>query len=141
MLSNTLFRRIEWGDCDPAGIVFNPNFFSFFDHGTTMLYEAAGLPKQDMLKLYGIAGCPLVATNAQFKAPCRYGDEVEITSSIADVRKSSFDIRHELKKDGTLCVEGFETRVWTAKDPETGKLKSSPIPADVVARFRGEPAK
>ena len=24
LLSNKLTRRIEWGDCDPAGIVFNP---------------------------------------------------------------------------------------------------------------------
>ena len=138
MLSNTLKRRIEWGDCDPAGIVFNPNFFSYFDHCVTMLYEAAGLPKQEMGARYGIAGCPLVAANAQFKAPCRYGDEIEIASSIAEIRKSSFDIAHALTKDGALCVEVRETRVWTQKDPETGKLKSTPIPADVVARFRGE---
>ncbi len=138
MLSNTLIRQIEWGDCDPAGIVFNPNFFAFFDHGTTMLYEAAGFPKQQMLATFGIAGCPLVKTSAEFKAPCRFGDEVQITSAIADVRTSSFDIRHELRKDGRLCVTGFETRVWTAKDPETGSLKSAPIPAEVAARFRGE---
>lgn len=138
MLSNTLARQIEWGDCDPAGIVFNPNFFAFFDHGTTMLYAAAGFPKQEMLVTFGIAGCPLVKTSAEFKAPCRFGDEVEITSTIEELRRSSFDIRHELRKGGTLCVEGFETRVWTARDPETGTLKSAPIPAEVAARFRGE---
>lgn len=138
MLSNTLKRRIEWGDCDPAGIVFNPNFFSFFDHATTMLYEAAGWPKQVMLEKFGVAGCPLVATSAQFKAPCRFGDDIEITSSIVEIRNSSFDIRHELSKDGRICVEGSETRVWTARDPETGKLKSTPIPGEVAARFRAK---
>lgn len=137
MLSNTLKRRIEWGDCDPAGIVFNPNFFAFFDHGTTMLYEAAGWPKQVMLEKFGVAGCPLVATSAQFKAPCRFGDDVAIASSIVEVRNSSFDIRHELTKDGTVCVVGSETRVWTARDPETGKLRSGTIPEEVVARFSG----
>lgn len=64
MLTNKLRRRIEWGHCDPAGIVFNPNFFSFFDHGTTMLYEAAGWPKHVMKELFGIVGCPLVETRA-----------------------------------------------------------------------------
>jgi 4-hydroxybenzoyl-CoA thioesterase len=137
MLSNTLTRRIEWGDCDPAGIVFNPNFFSFFDHGTTMLYEAAGWPKQFMLEKFGAAGCPLVETRATFKAPCRYGDDVAITSTIADIRNSSFDIRHELVKDGKLCVEGFETRVWTVRDPAPGRLKSAAIPEEVAKRFRG----
>ena len=138
MLSNTLSRRIEWGDCDPAGIVFNPNFFAFFDHGTTMLYEAAGWPKQVMLEKFGAAGCPLVNTQAAFKAPCRYGDDVTIVSSIADIRNSSFDIRHELFHGEKLCVEGFETRVWTTRDPETGRLGSAPIPEEVASRFRAE---
>lgn len=138
MLSNTVERRIEWGDCDPAGIVFNPNYFSFFDHCTTMLYEAAGWPKQIMVQKFGIVGCPLVDTRAKFLAPCSFGDEVSITSTVAEVRNSSFDIRHELSKAGKLCVEGFETRVWAGKDPETGRLKSTPLPPEVVARFRGE---
>jgi 4-hydroxybenzoyl-CoA thioesterase len=138
MLSNTLSRRIEWGDCDPAGIVFNPNFFSFFDHGTTMLYEAAGWPKPVMVEKFGIAGCPLVETRAKFMAPCRYGDDVTITSTIVEIRNSSFDIQHELMKDGKLCVEGHETRVWTRKDPETGRLRSAPLPPEVVARFGSE---
>jgi 4-hydroxybenzoyl-CoA thioesterase len=28
---------IEWGHCDPAGIVFNSRFFEFFDWGTWTL--------------------------------------------------------------------------------------------------------
>ena len=137
MLSNTLSRRVEWGDCDPAGIVFNPQFFRWFDHGTTMLYEAAGWPKQEMLAHFGAAGCPLVDTRATFKAPCRYGDDIEITSEIAQIKDRSFDIRHTLRKGDTVCVEGFETRVWTVKGPEGG-LKSAPLPEDLVIRFRGE---
>ena len=33
--------QIEWGHCDPAGIVFNSRFFEFFDHSTWLLMEAA----------------------------------------------------------------------------------------------------
>ncbi len=137
MLQNTQMRRVEWGDCDPAGIVFNPQFFRWFDHGTTLLYEAAGWPKQEMLALFGGVGCPLVDTRATFKAPCRYGDDVTITTEIVAVKERSFDIRHSLRKGETLCVEGFETRVWTVKDPQRG-LKSAPIPEALAARFRGE---
>ena len=64
MLKSTLTRRVEWGDCDPAGIVFNPQFFRWFDHGTTMLYEAAGWPKQEMLAKFDAAGCPLTRSTA-----------------------------------------------------------------------------
>ncbi|WES63412.1 acyl-CoA thioesterase [Microbacter sp. GSS18] len=136
MLTNTLTRRVEWGDCDPAGIVFNPQFFRWFDHGTTMLYEAAGWPKPEMLAHFDAAGCPLVQTQAEFRAPCRYGDDVEITTEIVRVGAKSFEIRHTLTHDGVVCVEGTETRVWTVKDPERG-IKSAPIPEELAARFRG----
>src|SRR5262245_13444018 len=35
--------RIEWGDCDPANIVFYPRYFAFFDASTAYLFEAVGL--------------------------------------------------------------------------------------------------
>ena len=41
MLTNTRTTRIEWGDCDPAGIIFYPRYFEIFDVSTTMLIERA----------------------------------------------------------------------------------------------------
>ena len=35
---------VEWGDCDPAGIVFYPRYLAWFDDCTTALFLAAGLP-------------------------------------------------------------------------------------------------
>lgn len=135
MLSNTLERRIEWGDCDPAGIVYNPNFFSYFDHGTAMLFEAAGWPKMSIREEFDVVGWPVVTTEADFKAPCTYGDNVTITSTVSSVGRSSFSIKHELFNNGELCVEGQETRVWTVTDSKTGRLKSAPIPEEIVQRF------
>ncbi len=35
-----------------------------------------------------------------------------------------------------LAVEGFETRVWTVRDKDDPeRLRSAPIPAEVIARF------
>ena len=62
MLTNTRTVRIEWGDCDPAGIIFFPNYFRMFDHSTAMLFEAAlGMTKFEMFKRLEFAGYPLVA--------------------------------------------------------------------------------
>ena len=41
MLVNTRRVRIEWGDCDPAGIIFYPRYFEFFDASTSALIERA----------------------------------------------------------------------------------------------------
>ncbi len=139
MLTNRRTIRIEWGDCDPAGIVYFPRYIEYFDICTVRLFEAAGLKKPDMLKLYGMAGYPMVDLKARFLIPSSFGDDVEIASTIEEFGRSSFKLRHQLYRGQDLAVEGFETRVWTVHDPDTpGRLKSQPIPEEVKARFQAE---
>jgi 4-hydroxybenzoyl-CoA thioesterase len=139
-MTNFVNRRqfmIEWGHCDPAGIVFNSRFFEFFDWGTWTLFEAAlGVKPHELGPTYGIMGIPLVDAGARFLAPARFGDVVELTSRVSEFRRSSFDVEHQLLVHGALAVEGKETRVWAARDAvDPSKIKSQPIPADVMARF------
>jgi len=137
MLSNTRHLRIEWGDCDPAGIVFFPRYFAMFDTSTTYLMERAiGMSKFDYLKAYKFLGHPIVETNARFRVPTRFGDEVAIETAVAECGRSSIKIEHRLTKAGVLAVEGFETRVFVARDPaDPERLKSQPIPPEVLARL------
>jgi 4-hydroxybenzoyl-CoA thioesterase len=128
---------IEWGDCDPAGIVFFPRYLAIFDSCTWSLFTAAlGMNKKTLLARFGTVGCPMVDLRARFLIPCSFGDEVVVESRIAELRRSSFDVRHHLLKGGLLAVEGTETRVWTVPDPDQpGRLKSQPIPPEVRARL------
>jgi 4-hydroxybenzoyl-CoA thioesterase len=139
MLVNRRTIRIEWGDCDPAGIVFFPRYFQFFDTSTTALFERAlGMTKYEFLKAYDIIGYPMVDTRARFLEASKFGDEAVIETSVAEIKRSSFNIVHRLMRHGELAVEGFETRVWVGRDPDDpNKMKSKPIPADVIARLRG----
>ena len=137
MLSNTRTHRIEWGDCDPAGIIFYPRYFEIFDASTTVLIERAlGMKKTDYLKAYDFLGHPLVETRARFRLPTRFGDEVAIETAFVDCGRSSFKIEHRLSSAGALAVEGFETRVWVVRHPDDpARMKSQPIPAEVVTRL------
>ena len=68
MLTNTRTIRVQWGDCDPAGIVFYPRYFEWFDACTILLFEkATGLTKIDMLAKYNGAGLALLEARANFK--------------------------------------------------------------------------
>src|SRR6186997_848760 len=110
MLTYTRNARIEWGDCDPAGIVFYPRYFAMFDSCTTALFsQALGMSKYQLLKHYDFQGYPMVDTRAKF------GDAVVIETKIAEFRRSSFDVHHRLTMGGALCVECFDTRVWVAR--------------------------
>jgi 4-hydroxybenzoyl-CoA thioesterase len=129
---------IEWGHCDPAGIVFNPRFFEFFDWSTALLVQAAlGLAKLDLSAAYGIVGVPLVDTRANFLRPSRVGDEVEIVSRVTVIGRSSFEIDHKLFNASQLAVNGHEKRVWTGRDAATGRLISQALPEDVARKLQG----
>ncbi len=139
MLKNSRQYLIEWGECDPAGIVYYPRYFEMFDHSTTLLISAAtGLTKYQLFQNYDVTGYPMVDTRAKFAIPTRFGDTVTIDSEFTKVGTSSFDIHHTISKDGKMCLEGFETRVWVKRDPaDPSRIKSTPIPADLAAKFRG----
>ena len=137
-MTSFIYRRqltIEWGQCDPAGIVFNPRFFEMFDASSWLLLEAAlGVKPQDLARTYDIIGAPLVDAHANFFKPARFGDSIEIASRVSEFRRSSFDIKHRLSVNNDLAVEGGETRVWAVMDP-AGKIVTRPIPAEVIAKF------
>ncbi|HXW42068.1 MAG TPA: thioesterase family protein [Xanthobacteraceae bacterium] len=137
MLTHTHRTRIEWGDCDPAGIIFYARYFDIFDASTTMLIECAlGMKKIDYLKAYNFSDHPLVETRAKFLLPTRFGDEVAIETALVACDRSRFKVEHRLSNAGALAVEAAETRAWLAVDSEHPKrMKSQAIPAEVVARL------
>ncbi|HVG50711.1 MAG TPA: thioesterase family protein [Xanthobacteraceae bacterium] len=137
MFSNKRPYRIEWQDCDPAGIVFYPRYFAMFDTSTTTLFEKAlGMRKRDFIKHYDFIGYPMIDTRAVFHIPGVFGDDVEILTAVTEVGRSSFSIEHKIMKEGQVAVEGWEKRVWVGKDPvNPERLKSKPLPPEVVEKL------
>jgi 4-hydroxybenzoyl-CoA thioesterase len=135
----TRAERIYWGDCDPAGIIYYPNYFEMFDRCTTaMLEQAIGMTKHQYLIAYDFTGHPCVQTRARFLLPTRYGDDVVVESTVAKLGRSSIEVHHRLTKDGRLAVEGSETRVWVRRqNAESKSIKAHSIPDEIVARLGG----
>jgi len=140
MFHNIRELTIEWGQCDPAGIVFNPRFFEIFDASTAFLFAAAlGMNKRAMMNTYNMAGFPLVKTQADFKVPAAFGDKIQVDRTVAALRRTSFHVRHRVWKEDELAVEGCETRVWVVRHPDDPmRIKSQPIPDEVAARLRAD---
>jgi 4-hydroxybenzoyl-CoA thioesterase len=135
-----IFRRqltIAWGDCDPAGIVFNPRFFEMFDASSWLLFETAlGVKQHDLARVYGIVGIALVDARANFLKSVKFGDAIEIASRVREFRRSSFEVEHKLTVGGELAVDASETRVWAVRDRnDTQKIATAAIPEDVIAKF------
>ena len=137
MFRNSIDITVEWGDCDPAGIVFYPNYFRWFNQGAHALFGAAGMPFHEMIEAQGIAGVPMLDTQANFKMPVRFGETITLTSWIEEWRNKSFVIAHEARKDGQLCAEGRDIRARVAYDKAAPNgIRAMVIPEDVKRRFR-----
>jgi 4-hydroxybenzoyl-CoA thioesterase len=129
--------QIEWGDCDPFGIVFFPRYFEYFDACTNALFHhALGMKKAAMLRHYKIAGIPLVQASCNFLVPSSFGDVVHVDSCVTNWGNSSFAVQHKLFRGETLAVEGTERRVWTVRLPgDPPKVKGQAIPKEVIVKF------
>ena len=136
MLTNTRTVRVQWGDCDPAGIVFYPRYFEWFDASSILLFEkATGMIKSRMLETYGGAGLALLEARAVFKVASRYGEDLDIETRVTEFRRSSFFVEHKVTKGGILALEGYETRLWTVRDPG-GNMRSGSLPPEILAAFQ-----
>ncbi|MDR2239375.1 MAG: acyl-CoA thioesterase [Zoogloeaceae bacterium] len=133
MLKNTLTIRIEWSDCDPAGITFYPNYFRWFDQGAWRLFEAAGFYPGDLARERGVY-IPLVDASAQFSRPGHLGDDLRQESWVAEWREKMFVVKHAVYRGDEKLLEGSELRAWVVKDAaDPRRFRSLPIPPEVRA--------
>jgi 4-hydroxybenzoyl-CoA thioesterase len=137
MVTSKRLIRVEWGDCDPAEIVFYPNYFAWFDACTTQLLASVGLPPWRFRDDFGVMGCPLLEASAKFHIASRFGDEIEAESSVADWAGKAFTVAHHCRRGGQLLLEGRETRIFVTVDPVSGRLESVPVPDEVKRRLGG----
>ena len=80
-MNYTLRRKIMFKDCDPAGIVFFPRYFEMVnDCAESFFDEVLHSPYAEM---HQGGGVPSAAVSAEFKAPSRLGEVIEIALSIA----------------------------------------------------------
>lgn len=135
MFTSVYSRTIEFGDCDPAQIVWNPRFFAFADHGMTVLFvEALGMPLSAAFTRYGISGLPLVQTEATFQRSVSWGEEVQVETTVLQIGRSSIRLRHRVLAKGEVCAEITGVRVWTAAVPDhPGQIIAVAIPEEVRA--------
>lgn len=132
-----IFRvQLQWGECDPAGIIFYPTYFRWFDAATWSMFAAAGYHAKRMRAEH--LAMPLVAADCRFKHPAEQQDRAEVRSRILRWGGKSFVVGHDVvREDGTLLAEGSETRVWGRYINGPGsRLKGEAIGEELKALFR-----
>ena len=127
--------QVDWGDCDPAGIVFYPNFYRWMDKGFWLLFGSKGLTLGTLRDRYKTLGGPLVDTGATFIQPVQPGDILNVNSLVQHWGTQSFRIEYKFARQTLPVATGFEVRVWGALEKD-GSIISSAIPQEVKGLFQ-----
>jgi acyl-CoA thioester hydrolase len=117
--------RVRWAECDPQGIVFNVNYFLYFDVGITEYMRALGFHGEAMLEFY------TVNANADFHGSAVFDDEIEIGVRCARFGTKSMTIAMAIFRGEELLTEGALTYV----NAEPGTKNTVPLPAHVIERI------
>lgn len=124
--------NVEFGDCDPAGIVYFPNFFRWMDAASRHWFVARGVPTwRECEQRWGVIGTPIVDAHSKFMKPALYGEQLWIDTTVAEWRRSSFVQRHRIWRGPDLLVEGTEVRVFAARGPGGQGIKAVPVPEGI----------
>jgi 4-hydroxybenzoyl-CoA thioesterase len=109
-------RAVRFSDCDPAGIVFFPQYLvmlntlveQWFDEGLCIPYA----------QLIGArrTGLPTVRLECDFTAISRHGDVLTLRLAVARLGRSSLQLRHEFFGGPELRLRALQVIVCTALD-------------------------
>ncbi len=103
-------QEIKFRHCDPAGIVFYPRFFEMMNDTVEAFFQQRlDFPFADMHQTSGI---PTAKINAEFQAPSRLGDKLDITLTCTRLGRSSLDLHYDARCGGEPRFTGSSTVVF-----------------------------
>jgi 4-hydroxybenzoyl-CoA thioesterase len=136
-MSKTIVYEVEvmFGDCDPAGIVFFPNFSKWMDASSLNFFVKCGVPTwRELFKTTGIIGTPLLEIHTRFMRTATYGETLQVHTSVQEWRSKTILQKHIVMRGDTVLCEGLETRAFCIRHPEDpDRIKAINVPADIRA--------
>ena len=122
--------RIYYDDTDAGGVVYHANYLCYMERGRTEFFRERGLSVRAMHDLGVIF--PVVAIEANYRAPARLDDLLEVETQIVAVKNSSFVAAQQVvrKDDGKLLVEARVTLACVGEG-----MKARRLPAELRELF------
>ena len=132
--------RIRFAHCDPAGIVFFPQYLVMVNNLVEdWVGEGLGVPYAERLGKRR-TGLPTVSLNCEFSAVSRLGEDVTRGLSVEHVGTKSLTLLHGCRRGDERRMHVRQVLVFTSLDTH----RAIDIPADVrtaLERFSTNPHK
>ena len=128
----TVTRKIRFGHVDPAGIVYYPHYFDMFNGVVEDFFDdCVGASFQAMRAEFRVV-TPLRNIEADFIAPCRIGDRLDLALTLVAIGRTSLRILIDGSVNGSPRLAAKLAIVFVSS--EDGRAVEPPAP--VLARLR-----
>jgi acyl-CoA thioester hydrolase len=102
---------VYFEDTDAYGIVYYANYLKFMERARSDMIRAVGVDQAAELKASGSAYA-VVEVDIKYRRPARLGDDLQVVSSVQQVRASSVDIQQRVMRGPELLTDAKVTAAF-----------------------------
>jgi acyl-CoA thioester hydrolase len=121
---------VYFEDTDAYGIVYYANYLKFMERARSDFIRAVGVDQAAELRRSGSAYA-VVDVHIKYRRPARLGDDVQVISSVEQVRASSVDIHQRVMRGPELLTDARVTAAFL-----DGEGRPRRQPSDWVEKFK-----
>lgn len=119
--------KVNFYDCDPAGILFYANLFKFAHKIYESLIESFELKDGYFDNKNFVV--PIIHTEGNYFIPMKPGNEIEVSVYVSQIRNSSFELTYNFRsKDSEVCADVKTVHVMVDKN----SFEKIIIPSEVL---------
>ncbi|MFS8540525.1 MAG: acyl-CoA thioesterase [Tissierellales bacterium] len=122
-MESSAIVRVRYKDTDQMGVVYNGNYFTWFEVGRVELLRDIGISYKDLEKR-GVFTA-VAEAYCKYIKPARFDDEIIIKTRIRKLTEIRVEFEYSLyrKEDELLLAKGYTLHVFVDKNIKPVNLK------------------
>lgn len=119
--------KINFYDCDPAGILFYGNLFKYAHKVYEEFVQSFNMEYSYFENDKFIV--PIIHTEGNYSIPMKPGDIVKVSLHVSQIRSSSFELTYKfINAESNICSDVKTVHVFVEKDT----FEKTSIPKDIL---------
>ena len=106
---------VYFEDTDTAGVVYYANYLKFMERARSDMIRAVGIDQAAMLQGDGSAYF-VIEVDIRYRRPGRLGDDLQVVSTVQQVRASSVDIQQRVMRGPELLTQATVTAAFLDRE-------------------------
>lgn len=116
--------HVYYEDTDLAGIVYYANYLKYIERGRTEWVRGLGVDQTRLKEDEGIVFA-VRRVEADYMAPARFDDELEVETNVAQVTGARIVLKQDVRRGGTVLFSAIVTLVALNETGQPARLPAN----------------